>query len=334
MKNMKGWKMVAAAIFLIVASLPVMAQGRFSGLVFGDYYYIISNHNDMIQGMNGFWVRRLYFTYDYKFSSSWKMRIRFEANDKGDFRTKTTVNPFVKDLYLQWSGGKTAVIFGISPTPTFNRIEHIWGYRAVEKTPPDLYKIDHSRDFGIAVKGNLGKAIYYHLMVANGEGNKTEINKDKKFRGALGVIPTRGVYFEVYGDYETSEASNPVYTMQAFASFTGKKFRVGAEYSHQVHNVKEGESLKVSVASMFAVARLGKKLNALLRYDRMLNPLPGGSEVSYIPFDPTSKFNLIIAGLEYKVSGHISLIPNIEYVSYDSLNRSDLFRKITLYYKW
>src|SRR4029453_14193884 len=61
---------------------------KFSGLMFGDYYWYYRWHQDQIsdtnptsvEGQNGFWFRRLYLTYDYDYSEKFTTRFRLEMN--------------------------------------------------------------------------------------------------------------------------------------------------------------------------------------------------------------------------------------------------------------
>ncbi|MCD6454481.1 MAG: hypothetical protein J7L62_04185 [Candidatus Aminicenantes bacterium] len=321
---------------LLIAPFSLKAQEKFSGVVFGEYYYMLSNHNPGIEGMNGFWFRRLYFTYDHKFGSRFKIRVRFEANSRGDFSTKEKIVPYVKDLYIQWSKNGQSIIIGISPTPTFSKVEKFWGYRAVEKTPLDLYKMAHSRDTGIAFKGELArKRVHYHFMFANGEGNKSEFNKQKKIMGAIGIYPSKKIYVEFYSDFEKGPVgSTNVYTLQGFIGFTTAKFTLGALYSSQVHQMDEEENLNLRVLSLTARYTINEKFTVLGRYDRMMDPLPYGPEISYLPLDSVSPFNLFIAGIDYRVNKNFSIIPNVEFVRYDELDTSDLMGKLTFSYKW
>src|SRR4030065_2560618 len=74
-----------------------VSNGKFSGLTFGDYYYVVKNHNSSIKDQHGFWFRRIYFTYDYTVDQDWSARFRLEMNNEGDFKSNTTMSPFVKD---------------------------------------------------------------------------------------------------------------------------------------------------------------------------------------------------------------------------------------------
>ncbi len=329
---MRRVKSLAALLFAAITPFLLAGEGKISGKVYADYFYIFSNHNSSLEGMNGFWFRRINFSYDYRFNSATKIRVRFEAKSRGDFLGSDKIHPYVKDLYLQWKKGNHAIILGISPTPTFHRIEKIWGYRSVEKTPLDLYKMAHSRGTGIALVGKLMRGkFYYHLMFSNGEGLKSEINKQKKVMAALGFSPAKKVYFEVYGDYEAGPLPNSAaFTLQGFASVETKNFAGGMQYSEKTYQ----EDIKLRVASAFLRFKLGKKLVLLGRADRMMDPNPDAQRIEYLPLDPTSPFTLIILGIDYRFSSRISLIPNVEVVTYDDVGNGDTLGKITLYYRW
>ena len=131
---------------------------KFSGLAFGDLYVVAANHDAALEGENGLWFRRVYFTYDRKLSDEFDMRFRLEMNSSGDFKSSAKLEPFVKDMWVRYKRGGTSVYLGMSSTPTWGRVEGFWGYRDVEKTPLDLHKYTGSRDVGVAVKGALGDA--------------------------------------------------------------------------------------------------------------------------------------------------------------------------------
>ena len=38
--------------------------------MFGDYYYVLAHHDETVEGNNGFWLRRVYFTYDNTLSDT------------------------------------------------------------------------------------------------------------------------------------------------------------------------------------------------------------------------------------------------------------------------
>lgn len=122
---------------------PHYPVGKFSGLVFGDYYSYDRWHQDQIspanpnsvQGQQGFWLRRIYFAYDVSFSEKLTTRLRLEANSNGQFQSPGNLTPFVKDAFLKWIfAGRQAATFGIQPSLTFDWYETWYGLRHIEKT--------------------------------------------------------------------------------------------------------------------------------------------------------------------------------------------------------
>lgn len=140
--------------------------------MFGDVYYNIEHHNLEIKNHYGFWFRRIYFTYDYSFNSSFTTRLRLEMNNNGDYTSSEVITPFVKDAFLEYKFSNQKAYFGIASPPTFELIEKILGYRAVEKTALDLQRMASSRDFGIGMKeqfDSMGQ-FKYNVMIGNSSG--------------------------------------------------------------------------------------------------------------------------------------------------------------------
>ncbi len=333
-------------IFIITISFNIftgilIAQGKFSGYMFGDFYYILSHHRGDLKGQNGFWFRRIYFTYDFQINDNWSTRFRVELNSYGDFKTKDTLKPYVKDAYLQYKKGNHNIYLGISPTPTWEYIESFWGYRSVEKTPLDLFKMGDSRDFGLAFRGFFGKEkrFGYHLQLANGEGTKSEVNKYKKIMSSFLFNLNKSLSFEVYGDYGADGPGKEVLTYQGFIGWKQEKARLGLMYCHQTRGQGSGQAdIKLNLLSALAVLNPSAKISLLFRYDRAINPIPGVSTQSYVPLNSESPFHLIIAGIDLKILKNISFIPNIMLVTYETTEgvkpKSDAHFKLTFFYSF
>ena len=313
---------------------------KISGTMFGDFYTVAANHDPDLEGRNGFWFRRIYLTFDEKLADPWAVRLRFEMSAPGDFTSSGKIEPFVKDAYLKYTRGRHSIVLGLSPTPTWEVVEHTWGYRSVEKTPLDLQKFGGSRDLGIAFKGSLdaGKKVRYHLMFANGSGTKGETNKGKKVLGSLGFYPSEHFMLEFYADYDDRPGSTDRTTLQGFAAVKGDRGRLGVLYAHQTRKVEDGPDLQLDIASVFAVLKLSAKADLFARYDRMFDPNPDGAKISYIPFDPTAKSNFLVAGLDLRPGKTIHFMPNVEFVFYDSTEAgkpdTDVIPRLTFYYKF
>jgi len=337
-------KLLGFLLFLLMIANfqnEVFAQGKISGYIFGDYYYIFSQNNDALKNQNGFWIRRAYFTYDYKFNDNFDSRIRLELNSPGDFKTKDTIKAFLKDGYLAYKKGNHKIIIGLSPSPTWEFIEEFWMYRSAEKTPLDLYKLGSSRDIGIAFKGafDADKTFSYHIFIGNGEGDKSEINKSKKIMSSLLFNFAKNIYFELYADYVLGEGSKNNSVIQGFLGYKRENFRIGLSFSHiKIEQVANIEKLNLNVASLFLIFNPTDKISAFARLDKVDKPLPWGTSISYAPFNNSYAFTNFIAGMDFKILQSISIIPNIMIVKYDESDikpvNNDFYAKLTFFYKW
>lgn len=340
---MKKCSAVALAVLLAIALIPsqVKAEGSFKGYVASDYYYVLNHHDEDIEGRHGLWFRRIYLTYNGSINDKISMRLRFEMNSPGDFTSSRTLDPFVKDAYLKFKLGGQSVSFGIIGPPTFGEIEDIWGYRPLEKTPMDLYKLRSSRDFGVSLSGNLDKneMISYTLMFGQGSSNKAETNNGKIIYGRLGFKPIDGMYVEAYGDYESAGSGKTYYVYQGFASYSGDWGRVGFQYSNK-HYDHEDTSKNWGLISGFAVVKASKGLDVILRYDKMLDqPVP--KTVSYIPFSTDAAHSFILAGLSVEAAKNLWVIPNVKYTMYDDPDDetiekpgNDVYANLTVWFKF
>lgn len=313
------------------------SQSSFSSQVFGDAYWIASNHNDDLVDVNGFRFRRIRLTYNQGLSESITVRISLEALHPGDYTTTSNMNVFIKDAYLKWGNGKTNLIVGMSITPTWSFIKDIWAYRNVEKTLMDLQRIGKSRDVGIALRGSLDQnnRIQYHLMLGNGNGTAAEINTGKNIAGSLTVEFLKNVFFQAYGDWNTLTENTEYYTLQGFLAYKSSSQRIGAQFVYQ--NRKELIEYKLRFVSVFASQKLNEKLWAFARVDHSFDPNPMGESIRYSPF-AVAESTLILGGLDFTLYPNIHLIPNIEIVGYNKSEgvnyHTDIIPRITFSYKY
>lgn len=346
MRRIAGLCFILLALWIsnAKAQVEIGSSGTIKGTVFGDFYWIPFHHNDELEGNNGFWFRRIYFTYDHEINESFSGRFRLEMNTEGDFFTNSRMVPDVKDAYLKWTGQKQrhAIYAGISSTPTFDLAEDIWGYRSVEKSPLDLHGFGSSRDFGIKLKGSIGnsKKVGYNFMFGNGNSNRNELNESKKFMLALSYNLTDRWIIEGYGDFNGQPNNRNSYTGQIFMAYQSDKLNFGGLYAYQFrNNTLPAGDLNENLASAFVNANVSEKLTALFRIDHMFDPNPSGEGIDYLPFSDQSESTLIIAGMDLLIGPDIHLIPNIETIFYgeNDLGETpgiDFMPRLTLFYNF
>lgn len=317
-------------------------EGKFSGLMFGDYYAVLSNHKPAAKQQNGFWFRRIYYTYDKPLSPAFTTRFRLELNSPGNYAaTSVKMTPIVKDAYLKWTRTRHNILFGISPSPTFEISDRIWGFRSVEKSLGDLQRIAGSREFGVAFQGafDSGKKFNYHGTIGNGADNGSETDKNKKISLSLSAVPAKGFTIEGYVDWENRLGGKDRYTAQGLLGYERPNFRGGALVGHQTR--KSGTAaaaVTLPYTSLFFSAKVAPQVWGLARFDRMFKPNPDGEEIPYIPFDMTANSNLLVLGFDLLPVKDVHLIPNIEAVLYDGGTgpkpKTDLIARLTVFYQF
>jgi hypothetical protein len=323
----------------------VIAQNKssinFSGYMFGDYYWIASHHDSEIEHSNGFWFRRIYFTYDHRLSPKLSTRIRLEMNSRGDFSTNSSaLVPYIKDAYLKWKiNDHHRLYLGISPPPTFHYIEHFWGYRFLEKTALDLQRWGPSREFGLSLRGDLTSSgnLQYHIMLGNGNGNKSEVNKGKKWMAAVRYFPIQQLVVEVYADWNDNNGRSDWMTYQLFAGYKSKHFRVGGSVSRQIRQEPEGDDRTLDLASLFAIWQTNTQWAVVVRADRQFDPNPKAASQQYLPFAPDAASVFLLGGVEYRPHPAVHLMPNVEVIYYDTSETgeeytADIVPRLTFFY--
>ena len=266
---MVGWLALAVGLLLTMIGPGSAdgAEGKISGLMFGDYYAVVKSDMEVdgqeVEGRNGFGLRRIYFTYDGGLNEAFAVRFRLEMNTLGDFRTQAKIEPFVKDAHIKWTRSGHAILFGLSPTPSVAVVQNFWGYRSLLKNPLILQKFGSTRDTGIAFKGTIDplKRVSYHFMFGNGSGTKSDVGEEKKVYLSLVARPAGGLIIETYGDWETRDDAGR-FTGQGFVGYGRERFRAGAHFARQTRRRQgpDGEDLNLEFLSLFGVGMLAEKV--------------------------------------------------------------------------
>lgn len=352
--------MRAALIVLLLSATPAAAQTpapaaqpaaapppyHFSGLVFGDYYGFAQHHLPEWQGQEGFWFRRIYFTYDHLLSPRITMRLRLEMNSNGSLEGGL-LTPYVKDAYLKWAfAERHQLTLGIQPSLAFDFSESVWGLRHIEKAPLDLYRVDTSRETGVTLDGavNESRTIKYQIQYGNDAGHESETDRSKAVRLAARYETNPGWSLEgVFGQYFRQEDAARTLA-QVFTAYQGSRGRAGFQYSFQKRRAPAGTSdpdVNLDVYSGFGVYHVKPgKVSLFARVDRFDDPCADCGDIDYLPIDVHAPFTLAIAGLEYYIHPAVRLSPNIEYVAYGapvgqaSSASNDTVLRLTFYWVW
>ena len=322
----------ASSVFADETAYP---EWDFSGLIFGDAYYVPSHHLEEGDGAAGLVMRRLYLTLDVDFNETWFARARWEHNQDGHFETYEFDGDW-KDLYLGANMGRHTVIAGLTGTPTFVVIEKIWGARYLARTPMDMQGVA-SRDTGIFVKGPLNSSgsLSYRAMWAAPVSFGKESNENNRMMLALGWKPNDNLTFDFYTDFEDLGDSRERTTIQAFAGYQMDLLRWGLQYSKQERDMEPN----LELASGFVAAAMSEKSSLIGRIDRIIEPSPKGNNISYIPFDPSAPATMYIGAFEYKWLKNLTLTPNVIVIDYDENDEgvtpeTDVHLRLTAYFRF
>ena len=336
---------------LNVASAQVNTP-KFSGLIFGDYFYNASTRNSSNKDLNGFQFRRVYITTDYILSDNFVSRFRLDANELNDSPTEGgKIGVIVKDAWLKWKNifNGSDFVFGISPTPAYDVSEAVWGHRYLEKTIMDFYDIVSSRDFGIDLKGKFDREgnIKYWIKIGNNSGNSVEVNKYKRFYGLLEFNPVPDVVVTLYGDYasypqkldtyDNQLKNNSAFVGAGFLSYKQKgSFTLGAEgfIKSRQNQYSPGESSALKSQNSFGIS-----LWAYVNFTKTVQ-LVGRFDT----FDPNTDVNkdgrnFILAGLQFNPIDKVSITPNVEITTYQAsapsgTDKNDITPRVTFFWEF
>ena len=321
-------------------------SGKVNGLVFGDYYWLSDHHDPKLDGQQGFWLRRAYLGYDHAFSDALSARLRLEMNSNGQLEGGDLV-PYVKDAYVTWKyHDRHQARLGIQPSLTFDSEEGFWGLRHIEKTPADLYRIDSSRDLGLAFSGPIGEsALRYAVQLGNDAGNGSETDQYKIVR-LQGLFEGRsGLRLEGNFNYGQRPGGQDRTTAKGLAGFRSEAFRAAAEYIWQERKSGKADvaSTKIEIWSGFAVWDFKPKKGSVFgRVDDVKGKLgstevglPGADGIDYLVLSADSPFRTYLLGVDWYLHSSVRISPNVEWVDYDDpAIGKDVVPRVTFYWTW
>jgi len=359
--KIKGMKMrkLVLSVLIICTSIGYTQTAEIKGKVFGDYFYNLKNNEQTSKEMNGFLLRRFYFTFENQLTDNIKMRFRLDAKH-ADFGEKEKLHPFIKNAYLEWNNilPQHKLYVGISNANIIVNSQDYWGYRSIEETITGVNKISSSADMGLALKGDLNQYVHHWLTVFNGTGyGSSEMDKYKKLGYSLWITPVNGMILEGYIDYEKQDPKTGTYkpaadyfhstgyrTVKGFIGYQNPGFTLGGEvFSRTNFQSGAADSSGNSKTDVFKTgfslfghfSVIKSKLKAFFRYDFFD---PNTDDKVYI--DPgingyKDEETLIIAGLDVTVENTFHIMPNIIITAYrnDNIN-NDITARITFSYNY
>lgn len=252
---------------------------------------------------SAFALDRAYLGYEYNLSENFSGKVNFDIGNPGTGSLQMTA--FIKNAYIKYTKDKFAVSFGLIPTTQFDLQEKLWGYRYVEKSFQDDYKIGSSADLGISATYTFAKWLSADVIVINGEGYK-KIQADSTYKAGLGLTltPVKNLSARVYYDVMAKKVTQS--TLVAFLGYNFGKASIGAEYNQQ-NNFGNSDGKNLSGTSIYATVIPIKAMKVFARYDLLQsNKLSGATS----DWNLSSDGSLIIAGLEFQPVKGLKISPN------------------------
>ncbi len=327
---MKGRTFKLLILFLIFSSLfelNAQSLSKFSGLVYFDYYFNISNKDINKKDLNGFQFRRVFFTADFDVSNKLSARFRLEPEYQG-LNNNNKQFVFLKDMFFIYKLNNFQILGGLMPTPNFELEERFWGYRSVERTQSDLRGWITIRDMGLQVRGKFYEDKFsYALMFANNSFHGTETDKYKKVYFHFSNQLTNNLTTSLDFNFANNTQNKNIYYAKLglygnLSSFTGGITLVNQLKEKQLAgNVNQFEY----GLSVFGNLKLNEQIKSFLRFDL------------YEPNDKSRKDKeiTIITGLDYKLEKNLFIIPNLIFNYYENRNfNDDLTARITFHYQF
>lgn len=194
---------------------------------------------------------------------------------------------------------------------TFN--DRFWGYRYIDVTFQEKYRLGNPADFGAQLDIKTGRFLH-QFSVVNGEGPFRYQDDNSKFIYSYNVQYsvsdqiTLKLYADIAPDAVNSETSENKYVGSFFAGYRTDKFRAAAEFDY-VMNYGFEEGRDHYGLSAFASWSFHEKFDLLARYDRLIIEMPGNTEYE----------NYIIGGVQYVPVEYFTTSLNFRYITSDEL---------------
>ena len=331
--------------FLLLASVANAQSNmpKFSGLMFGDYYYVQQYHDQTQKDLQAFEFRRIYLTADYNVSDGIWARFRLESDPTASNLGNGKLSTMVKDAFLDFKNvGNGDLIIGLQGTWNINMAEGIFGYRPLEKTIQDLHGISASRDLGISLTQKFSDAFSAGLLLGNNTGNSdtflpgTATNASQaRFKSGylfLQFNPMKELTILLNGQYYGAPKSQYGKTGDLIVNYANSDFSIGVQgFLNAIdHGEANGSTLERNGISFNGWVALADNIRLIARYD---NYTPDSNNKNTTIANSTQSF--VMGALDFAVRKNVHIMPKIEYTSYGlSGSKADVLLRGTFFFSF
>jgi len=340
----------------VTPTTPDYPRGRISGYLMADYYYNAAgdphhgynaagadsgkvqidglNNQPITKDLNGMQFRRVYLQLDNDLSARFSTRVRLEADGKS-LTSDGKFGVALKALYVQAKSvlPRMDVYAGLVSVPFFDVTEEFWAYRSIEKVLPDFRGYSPSADMGLEAKGFVddNHVFGYTALIGNGQGQKTETNRQKRISGSA-PVRWKDWHFEPYVDYENIFGGQDRFTWQTMLGYdTPYHGAIGWVVTNQVQHTPVGPYKELRGQTFFMRVQPKDVLGAFVRWDIFRPNSRTANRVDQ---------NFYIAGIDWQPYKDIHIMPNIESMQYVAKGTGivpphhDLQARLTFYWRF
>ncbi|NOX46056.1 MAG: hypothetical protein GXO89_03650 [Chlorobi bacterium] len=192
--------------------------------------------------------------------------------------------------------------------------DRFWGFRYVDVTMQEKFRMGMPADFGAQLDFRYGKKFLNQFSVVNGEGpfRYQDMNSKFLFSNNIQFNPIEKITLKLYTAYEPAsdtglDVSDKV-TISAFAGYKIEKYRLGAEYNY-ISNYAFKHGDEYHGISVYGSWTLNGKIVFLGRFDHLYRVL--ATENKYVDY--------YIVGFQYEPVKTFTTSINFRYYSVESL---------------
>lgn len=309
--------------------IPVKADERYVfGQIYADFRH---NFNADVEPVSAFRFNQGIIGYYHEIDTKVSGKIMLDVTRTTHFYsiTDTLGNPlnydyfegskytaYLKMAQIKWDMNPFVTFkFGqLLNTQYLTFQDQFWGFRYVDVTMQEKFRLGMPADFGAQVDFKIGETLLYQVSVVNGDGPfKYQDNEGKfLFSNNIQYSPQEGLTLKLYVDYAPdpllTESSADKSVISFFGGIKKPNYRLGAEYA-RVNNYAFEQDENVNAFSLMASFKIIEKTRFLARWDYLEIGSPNEETTS----------NYLIAGVEYEPVERFTISANYRYYSPDDL---------------
>ena len=267
-------------------------QGEVSARIYTLFNYSLDPENPS----TAFEVRRAYFGYERNLSDHFSAEVKLDIGSVDDDSEYSLIRRYTyfKNAYLSYQHGHVRTWVGLFDMLQFKVQERFWGYRYIYKSYLDEYKFGSSADIGAGIQYTPSSRFSADLVISNGEGYKN-LQFDAIYRIGAGITlnPIENLILRGYYTIHTSE--NPQMIFAGFAGYQMKKFRIAAEYNHQL-NYRFNRGRSRYGYSCYATYKFSENWEIFARYDQLYSNILAEEG---IPWNLANDGSAIVSGIQF-----------------------------------